>query len=347
MAQDRARTFQELDRLWGDPAIHAIAVDGGARLAILSDLHLGDGGDADDIRPNVYTVVAALEWYREQGYSLVLLGDVEELWQFELDQVEKRYDQTIYATLRSFPAGRVRRIFGNHDIEWQCPADPATGNSAAQGVPEAVKLADPGGRPFALLVHGHQGSLDSDRNSWISRFLVRGIWKTIEPLAARLRLYGHPSATKSMVVHDYEHVMYAWAKEKKVILICGHSHRAVCGSRPFSEELRNQIETIKINLRMPNTTAKQIDALKRELVDVQSQLDDEDDKGRDIGSLDTERALVPCYYNSGCGLYEDGNTAIELEGDDLRLVKWSNRPVGSRETLVSDHLSAVRDAVGC
>lgn len=346
MAQDRTRTFNKLDGLWRTPSIPVITVDAATRLAVLSDLHLGDGGDADDMRNNHDTLVAALDWYRNQGFTLVLLGDIEELWQFELDQVEKQYGSSVYAALCRFLSGRILRVFGNHDVEWRCPSDPATGHSVARGVPEAVKLADPSGTAFALLVHGHQGSTDSDRNAWISRFFVRGLWKTVEPLASALGLYRHPSATKSMVVHDYEHVMYAWAKERKRLLMCGHSHRAVCGSRPFSEDLKKRIEATRKKLKSARA-AGHVEMFKLKLADLRRQLEDEEDKGRDIGPLDQDKALLPCYFNSGCGLYTDGATAIELEGDDLRLVKWGKKPAGERATLVEEKLSLVRTKVGC
>jgi len=33
---------------------------------------------------------------------------------------------------------------------------------------------------------------------------------------------------------------------------------------------------------------------------------------------------LPCYFNTGCGLYKKGITNIEIEGDKIRLIKWQN-----------------------
>jgi hypothetical protein len=33
--------------------------------------------------------------------------------------------------------------------------------------------------------------------------------------------------------------------------------------------------------------------------------------------------------DTGCGLYSDGLTAIEIENDSIRLVKWNRDPVGA------------------
>lgn len=39
--------------------------------------------------------------------------------------------------------------------------------------------------------------------------------------------------------------------------------------------------------------------------------------------LDPPAELNPCYYNSGCALFKDGITAVELDGEEIRLVKWN------------------------
>ena len=43
---------------------------------------------------------------------------------------------------------------------------------------------------------------------------------------------------------------------------------------------------------------------------------------RDSDPTEPEGEPLPCYFNSGCALYTDGLTTIELEHDTIRLVKW-------------------------
>ena len=31
---------------------------------------------------------------------------------------------------------------------------------------------------------------------------------------------------------------------------------------------------------------------------------------------------LPCYFNTGCGHFNDGITNIESEGNKIRLIKW-------------------------
>ena len=151
----------------------------------------------------------ALRQYTEAGYTLLLLGDIEEFWQFDLGAVVARYDGSVYAALREFEDQRMHRIFGNHDREWGGLDDPARQDGKkSRSAAEALKLKDPSGNVRFLLVHGHQGSLDADKLAWMSRFFVR-LFKLVEPAAKRIGLYGDPSATKSQITQDYRaHPVY-------------------------------------------------------------------------------------------------------------------------------------------
>lgn len=306
---DQASTPQQLDALWADhsPRVVELDVATGSKLAVLSDLHLGDGSDSDDFRDNEPGLRAALRSYRGQGYSLILLGDVEDLWKFDLDPVAARYDATIYSDLRSYNP-RPLRIFGNHDIEWRRPGDPAGAapNPSANGFPEGVRLLVDG-KPRAILVHGHQGTVDSDRGAWFSRFFVH-IWGSLEPLVHALGLHPtNPAATASKVMGDYERTLYAWGKARQVVVICGHSHRAYFASRSRADALRAALGAAQGAGMMDAAT-------KAHLEELRAELEDERRKGRDIGPIDD--APGAWYYNTGCGLYSSGITAIEVERPD-------------------------------
>ena len=184
----------------------------GQKYVLLSDIHLGDGGRADDSRHNEQVLVDALRQYAEAGYTLLLLGDIEEFWQFDLGAVVARYDGSVYAALREFENQRMHRIFGNHDREWGGLDDPARQDGKkSRYAAEALKLKDPSGNVRFLLVHGHQGSLDADKLAWMSRFFVR-LFKLVEPAAKRIGLYGDPSATKSQITQDFERTLYRGQK---------------------------------------------------------------------------------------------------------------------------------------
>jgi hypothetical protein len=92
-------------------------------------------------------------------------------------------------------------------------------------------------------------------------------------------------------------------------------------SKSFAETLLDDIAELEV--KSGNKEAR-LDN-RRKIKRLQSQFEDEKKKGRVIDPLETEsKALVPCYFNSGCGLYSDGLTCIEIANDKILLIKWSN-----------------------
>jgi len=321
MAQDRKLTFKRLSGLWEDNGITVLETNNN-KYAILSDLHFGDGGPADDFRHNVEAMKRLLSHYLENDYRIILLGDIEELWQFDLDMITKEYDEEIYSLFRKFEADRIIRVFGNHDQEWASLDDPAMKNPRKhKGAPEALKMKDSNGNIKILLVHGHQGNIESDKNSWSSKFFVR-VYKVFEPYLKRLHIGTHPPAIKSQVTTDYEQVMYAWAKQNKVILICGHSHRAIFASTSYARRLQNMIEALKKESRDNSDDHELVKENKKKIKELSKKLQEEKKKGRDINPTEPDRKPLPCYFNTGCGLFTTGITCLEIENDEIRLVKW-------------------------
>ncbi|MBM3187612.1 MAG: hypothetical protein FJZ90_02700 [Chloroflexi bacterium] len=343
MAQDKATTWDRLSRLWADDHVPTLPLEG-CRYVVISDLHLGDGGSADDFHPNEAVLLDALTHYRQDGYSVVLLGDIEEFWQFDLPAIEGRYGGSVYAALRALGDDRLHRVFGNHDLEWGGYRDPARRHSQQPGIAaEALKLVDSAGQAVCLLVHGHQGSLDADKWAWFSRFVVR-LFKGVEPLARLTGLYGERSAPKSPIAKDYEQVMYAWAKDHHALLVCAHSHRAMFASRFYAEMLQDQIAALQAKSgmsRMRETTRREA---YREIARLSEEYEEERSKGRVIETVDPNGAPRPCYYNSGCCLYTDGITALELADGEIRLVKWDKEASGEVQRHVY-HSSTLDDVL--
>ena len=332
MSLDKQATWRSLDKLWKDDDVEILEARG-KKYAIISDTHMGDGGEADDFHLNEPALMSALSHYLSEGYTLILLGDVEEFWQFDLDAIKRKYNGSIYAKIREFGEDRVYRIFGNHDYEWGGFQDPIKQNSKKLGLAdEALKMKDKLGKVSILLVHGHQGSIDSDKFSWFSRFFVR-IFRGVEPFAKFAGLYGHGAATKSPVAGDFERTYYSWGKDRKVLVICGHSHRAVFASKTRADELLDiiaELATQQSDRRLSRGTRREI---HREIARLQEDYEDEKAKGRAI-ELDPGGRLKPCYFNSGCGLYSDGITTLEIDNDLIRLVKWHRDATGGDSFVV-------------
>jgi UDP-2,3-diacylglucosamine pyrophosphatase LpxH len=344
---DPASLDAQLSAIWHDSDIATLAT-AGQKYVLMSDMHLGDGGRADDLRKNEQVLQEALAYYALAGYTLLLLGDIEELWQFDLGEIVQRYQCSVYAAMQRFGAQsagahRVGRIYGNHDHEWGYMRDPARPSvSRPAYAVEGIKLADAEGQPRFLLVHGHQGSIDADKYAWMSRFFVR-LFKLVEPLATRLGIYGASSAAKSGIPGDYERIFYAWAKAHQVILICGHTHRAIFESKSWAERLEEQIAGLRSQNSDRSLPQVAVRENIKEIVKLQREWRDEKKKGRVIEPVEQTGEPLPCYFNTGCTLYTDGLTAIEIGDGAIRLVKWDRNKRGSaaREMYHQDSQDSV------
>lgn len=285
------------------------------KYTILSDFHLGNGTAVDKFKENEEVALRLLDYHYINGYSLILLGDIEELWRFSLGEIIGRYNNTVYKSLRRFGNDRVFRIFGNHDIDWRNSDPIRIYNNETQLANEAIKLNDINGNAKILLIHGHQGTKDADKYSWFSRKFIRG-YRYFEPLVS---LKESPAAPRSPIFKSIEQSRYNWAKNKKVILICGHTHRAVFCSLSKIDQLIKEIE--QIEFRLNHTFSS--DERKKLLLELGIKKDEkirEQLAGREFYSLGDNPS--PCYFNTGCALYKDGITLIEIVDNIIKLVKW-------------------------
>ena len=321
MAQDENLTNKKLGGLWENqetPVLDTI----GNKYIIFSDTHLGDGSGADDFHENEETFLKALDFYKENGYELILLGDIEELWQFPLNQIAGRYNDSVYRKIRAFGDDHVYRVYGNHDLDWCQLDDPAKNNPIENKYAiEALKMRDSQGNIRILIVHGYQGSTESDKHSWSSRFWVR-LFRKVEPFAKKLGFTRHPSATKSRIAKDYERILYLWAKKNKVLLVCGHSHRAIFSSKSYAERLKERIAELQNEILKNRSNKEIIERNRKEIKRLHEEFLEEKRKKRLIESAEPDGKPKPCYFNSGCGLYSDGVTGIEIADDTIKLVKW-------------------------
>lgn len=325
MPQDKELTFMRLNEIWKSDDFPVLEIEAN-KYILFSDLHLGNGGKADDFHDNEETLLKALKHYKEQGYKLILLGDIEEFWQFGFSEVRNRYQESVYQTMREFGDANVFRIFGNHDGDWCIQPDPAMNEPFLPPQPtEAIKLKDSDGKIRILLVHGHQGSLESDRDSWSSRFWVR-LFRFVEPWLKKLGIIRHPPAIKCEIVKDYDRIMYSWAKSAKAMLICGHSHNAIFGSKSHAERLREKMKSLEDKIQSRRSNRDIVEKNKEEIAHIRKEIGREIKKKRDVLPTETAGIPLPVYFNTGCGLYGNGITGIELVNGKIRLVKWYRNP---------------------
>jgi hypothetical protein len=319
-----------------------------ARIVVFSDLHKGGRDDADDFRRSERAYQAALGYYLEQGHRLFVLGDLEELWKYSPDEVIKAYPQSLELEAEFHKKGRYERFWGNHDDLWGHPD--AVAKRLARFYPglrvrEALKLRVTSAREelgLIFLVHGHQGTLESERFAWFSKLVVRYFWR---PLQRKAGATATTPATDWNLRQRHEAAMFAWTKSHpaRPVVIAGHTHRPVFGSsKPPVPNLR-PLAQIEAELgdaeaaQPPDST--RIAGLRAELEWTQA-----DARHRGPPPIAIE---PPCYFNTGCCSFPDGDvTGIEIADGKIRLVRWpTDDEKPGMKVLVEDGLRNVLAAV--
>ena len=334
MAQDPKLTCEKLsDLLSSDENTLSLPLEK-KKYIIFSDMHLGDRGKADDFRQNDSALLEALKKYKADGFDLILLGDIEELWQFDFNKIFERYCESIYKAIRDFGDEHVIRVFGNHDIDWRVLKDPCkTKQIQKKNSYEAIKLIDKDNNIKFILVHGHQGNLESDKASWSSRFFVR-CFKIVEPILKSLGITAHPPALRSQITTGYDKIFYDWAKKNNVAIICGHSHRAIFASRSYFQRCKEKIVELEKDISLNKDNIEIVEANKKEIDRLNKEIKDEKRRNMDILELDDPDKLQPCYFNSGCALFKDGITGIEIIDGEIKLIKWERDPKADPRYIV-------------
>lgn len=314
------------------------------RLIILSDQHKGARNGADDFRSVEPLYNAVLRDYFDRDYALVGLGDCEELWEERPRAVIQAYGPTLALTRRFNDAGRYLRVWGNHDDEWRHRHSverhliPVYGDPQFL-VPDALlyDVFDQGARLGTLfLVHGHQGTLDSDRFAWFSRLVVRYIWRPIQ----RLTNWRPTTPATSWELRKKHNVaLYAWsALQRGTVLIAGHTHRPVFEARVSRFVVERELDAV-LQQPLSRRSLKRQAELTAELAWMSAQ-----DQQLVAGSA---ASLKPSYFNSGCCVYRDNTmTGVEIAEGEIRLVHWALRDgEGVRTVLAATTVRAVFDAL--
>jgi UDP-2,3-diacylglucosamine pyrophosphatase LpxH len=295
------------------------------RLVIFSDQHKGSRDGADDFRVCEPAYNAALAYYYRLQYTLFVLGDVEELWEEWPQTVLKAYPHTLELEGKFHQEGRYIRFWGNHDDAWSHHdlvdklLVPALGGQPLKVRESLILRVHSGeqelGRLF--LIHGHQGTFDSDRIAPISKFLARYFWRPIQRV---LKYSFNTPSTDFELRYEHESAMYSWSQaQEKLVLIAGHTHRPVFKSVAHEEITRKALQEAEQKLaKQPNATAQQ--QVAELAADLEWTLARNQQSTLPLPLLEFKK---PCYFNSGCCAFRDGDiTGLEFSDGEIRLVRW-------------------------
>lgn len=293
---------------------------------ILSDHHKGSKNGADDFMGCERTYIAALDYYDQQNFHYICLGDTEELWENNLFSVKDANKLSIVKERLFVQRNAFTKLFGNHDLFWD--QDPFASlqlknlYEASLKVYEGVILQTRiGDRKLDIfLTHGHQGDKQSDGN-WFSKFFISRIWG---PLQSFLRINPNTPAYNSQLKTLHNSLMYEWSSQQKnLVLITGHTHQPVFESLTLLESLVKRLDYARFAKE-----AMQVAALEAEI------------KSRRIElpvAPNLYDKVLSTYFNTGCCCFSDGDiTGIEIAAECIRLVKWKTTDNITRRNVLEE-----------
>ncbi len=213
------------------------------KLVIFSDQHKGNKTWADDFWQAESTYIQALQQYNVQGFTLINLGDSEELWKFKASQILPLNEESLLAEA-AFQPERYYKTYGNHDILWKNSLDVNLLLKNYFTLPLPVhegillKLNMPGKVLNMFLTHGHQGDVMSDNNR-LSTWVVAHIWM---PIQRYLRLNINSPSKDYRLRNKHNQMMHEWSSQQQsLLLVTGHTHQPVFASGKYFNHPNNQI----------------------------------------------------------------------------------------------------------
>ncbi|TLU83070.1 MAG: metallophosphoesterase [Chlorobium sp.] len=317
-----------------------INIDNSSKIVILSDLHMGNGGRNDEFRQNAELVKNILDnYYFNQKYSLLLNGDIEELYKFSLESISARWQDMFDLFLKFQENGFFLKTYGNHDaILFNNEKYPFSASLV-----ESVKLKY--GNETILVFHGHQ----------VSTYLWKKYSFLNDAIVFILRYFAKPIGIKNFSVaynsrkkYVIEKAIYEFSNRFKIISVIGHTHRPLFESLSKVDYLKFRIEALcrtypELDEEERLSIKETIDELKSELCACISK-----SKRNGIRTSVYNEITIPSVFNSGCTIGKRGITALEIDSGVIKLVYWydgkqsprfkserNNRPIVLESTDIS------------
>lgn len=212
--------------------------DKSSKYIILGDVHRGDDSVSDEFARNQAVFLHVLNYYNNRDFIYIEAGDGDELWEHKSFKHIRLAHKDVFIGLKKFfDKGRLRMIYGNHnnhlknkkyvennyyqfyDEYNQKRVDLFRGIEPMEALVLKHRVTD----QEILVLHGHQGDFINDQFWFISMLLLRYFWRFLHivgfqnPASPARNLYKR---------HKVERNYNKWIKKHKIILICGHTHRA-------------------------------------------------------------------------------------------------------------------------
>ncbi|CUX34189.1 metallophosphoesterase [Clostridium sp. C105KSO13] len=231
--------YRRVSRAFEDAA--SVPMDSASRFVLMSDCHRGTGNHNDNFMKNQNVYFAALNDYFEKGFTYIEIGDGDELWENRsFARIIDIHSDVFWLLSKFKEENRLFMLYGNHDLSKRrcsycrrhCSTYHVSGQLAQAALfpdmcyLQSLILEDTEQKNDLYLIHGHQVEILNDTLSFISRFLVRYLWKPLEATGISDPTSAARNYTKKRKV---EKRLLKWACQENKILITGHTHRPMLG----------------------------------------------------------------------------------------------------------------------
>lgn len=374
---ERSRIFKALSELFRnikeEPGKKGVilTLKKNSRIIVFSDQHRGRKNGADDFVKAEGSYLLALEYYFQNEFQFISLGDSEELWENTLASVKKNNTLTFEAEKKFILQDRFFKVFGNHDLYWdnnpiatqQLKTIYGQELHVLEGVILEVENKNAEDKA-QLTVNNEQSTI---RKKYFS-FQKKNSGSEGESLpTANCRLtifltHGHQGdASSDGNWFSKFFVANIWAPLQSYL-------RLNFNTPAYDEDLKTSHNLIMYewsakykdlvlitghthqpvfeSLTHPERLYKKLgDAMKANRIEEANEIEAEiKRRGRDYKTTPAQFLdIKPSYFNSGCCCFRDGDiTGIEITFEKIILVKWSlakNREV--LEEILLDKLKSL------
>ncbi|MBK9151105.1 MAG: metallophosphoesterase family protein [Saprospiraceae bacterium] len=330
------RLHKNMDKLMGDPTnpkLLRLNIGHDHKFIIFSDIHRGLKDTVDDFSEyNKLSYHTALEEYLKENFTLIHLGDIDELKEnWDIKKVLDTQIESLHLESKFHNKNQYLRVFGNHDSPFENqgfvkkylhPHFP--GLVVYEGI-----LLQYGGFPNILMVHGHQSYAPIKTDLFEYIFLPIYRW-WINDVRKKNRTVYYDSYCD---IEKDENDFYSWvSKQQNTLLIFAHTHRPLWGGKTvvdnYEIKLRASVHDLVDKAAKYNVNIQEVrnNPVKYDASDIVNEINQYvqiiREKMKEHGVCRAPKPL-PLIYNTGCCIYKDGDiTGIEIDKGMLRLIKW-------------------------